>query len=132
MQAALEKEKQLVRKLETKLSHAYPPCELRNKLKTQQHNVLLLQEQLETAQAAANANKEMSSRYEHEIHTLRSALKLHAAEFQDGSEETVHSSLIVALAEVCPCPCIPCIGVECLFPGSIDSIQRFKNRDCNS
>jgi hypothetical protein len=100
VQAALEKEKQLVRKLETKLSHAYPPCELRNKLKTQQHNALLLQEQLETAQAAANATKEMTSRYEHEIRRLRSALKVHAAEFQDGSQETVHSSLIVALAEV--------------------------------
>jgi acetyl-CoA carboxylase beta subunit len=101
VQEALAKEKTLVKKLEAKLSHACPPCELRSKLQAHQRNTLLLQEQLETAQAAANANKEVISRYEREVRTLRSALRVHAAEFQDGSEDTVHSSLIVALAEVC-------------------------------
>lgn len=103
----------MVRKLEARLAQACPPAELRSKLRAQQQNTLLLQEQLETARAEVSASEELQQRCEREIYMLRSALRVHAAEFQDGSEDTVHSSLIVALAEVRHASAQRCVWRRC-------------------
>ena len=101
LQADLNAHKDIKRKLEDRLMRACPPCELRSQLRTQQQRVLVLLEEVETARAAACATQEVVQKYEREVHMLQRALSIHAAEFQRNGEESVHSSLILALAEVC-------------------------------
>lgn len=101
IQAELDEQKAANRKLEDRLMRACPPSELRSQLRTQQQRVLVLLEEVETARAAANATQDVVQKYEREVYMLQRALNVHAAEFQHSDEDSVHSSLILALAEVC-------------------------------
>lgn len=100
VQAELHEQKATNRKLEDRLMRACPPCEVRSQLRTQQQRVLVLLEEVETARAAACATQEVVQKYEREVHMLQRALSIHAGEFQRNGEDSVHSSLILALAEV--------------------------------
>lgn len=62
--------------------------------------MLVLLEELETSRAAACTMQEVIQKYEREVHMLQRALHVHAEDFKGDGDEPVHSSLIIALAEV--------------------------------
>jgi hypothetical protein len=73
-----------------------------------------LSERVQTAEATARAANAVVDKYEREIFMLRAALDVHAEDFQDGSGQTVHTSLVLALGQVehrhftvRHCHCIP-------------------------
>jgi predicted ATPase len=69
-------------------------------VKAQNREMAHLSERVQTAEATAKAANAVVDKYEREILMLRAALDVHTHEFQSASDEPVHASLILALAQV--------------------------------
>ena len=98
MQNTISEDKNTIRKLEASVTKAYN--NVPGSVRTQNQEISQLTERVQTAEATAHAANAVVDKYEREVFMLRAALDIHAHEFQDGSGETVHASLVLALGQV--------------------------------
>jgi DNA-binding ferritin-like protein len=98
MQSMISEDKNTIRKLEASVTKAY--SNVPSSVRTQNREIAQLSERVETAEATAYAANAVIDKYEREVFMLRAALDIHAQEFQDGSGQTVHASLVLALGQV--------------------------------
>lgn len=98
MQNTISEDKNSIRKLEASVTKAYG--NVPGSFRTQNREIAQLSERVQTAEATAHAANAVVDKYEREVFMLRAALDIHAHEFRDGSGETVHASLVLALGQV--------------------------------
>ena len=98
MQNTISEDKNVIRKLEASVTKAYN--NVPGSVRTQHQEISQLSERVQTAEATAHAANAVVDKYEREVFMLRAALDIHAHEFKDGSGETVHASLVLALGQV--------------------------------
>jgi hypothetical protein len=103
MQTEVTNNAEKIRLLEARLASACPPHVLRHRMQAERAGAAAAADEAMAARASAASAQDVIDQYQREVTMLKAALEVHAEEFTQSGKggPHIHSSLIMAVAEVC-------------------------------